>query len=107
MIYKTLSALVLLVSVLAHCHCELHLLFYRLEPFRLLTLCADVSGAVVSLLVPFADPDNAITANFLGTDAEGHTSWSLGVGTTSGSFTNTNFLGGTFNLYASSRNLLG
>ncbi|KAI1782957.1 hypothetical protein LXA43DRAFT_1103196 [Ganoderma leucocontextum] len=50
-----------------------------------------VSGAVVSLVIPFADPDEAITANFLGTDAEGHTSWSLGPGVTSGSFTNTDF----------------
>ena len=60
-----------------------------------MTLRADVSGAVVSLLVPFADPDNAITANFLGTDSEGHTSWSVGAGSPSGSFTNTNFIGGT------------
>ncbi|KAM5537331.1 hypothetical protein V8D89_009061 [Ganoderma adspersum] len=75
MMYKIPTAFVLLVSVLSQC-------YY-------------VSGAVVSLLVPFADPDNAVTANYLGTDAERHTSWSVGVGVTSGSFTNTNFIPGT------------
>lgn len=75
----------------------------RQVPFLSLTLNIDVSGAVVSLLVPFADPDNAVTANYLGTDAEGHTSWSVGVGVTSGSFTNTNFIPGKFNLRGFSR----
>ncbi|PIL26194.1 hypothetical protein GSI_11949 [Ganoderma sinense ZZ0214-1] len=75
MIHKISTAFVLLMSALSHG-------YY-------------VSGAVVSLLVPFADPDNAVTANYLGTDAEGHTSWSVGVGVTSGSFTNTDFIPGT------------
>ncbi|PIL26068.1 hypothetical protein GSI_11822 [Ganoderma sinense ZZ0214-1] len=50
-----------------------------------------VSGAVVSLLVPLADGDEAVTGQFLGTDAAGHTSWSLGPGVPSGAFTNTDF----------------
>ncbi len=63
-----------------------------------LTLNTGASGAVVSLLVPEAEVDQALAGKFLGTDAQGHTSWSIGGGTPSGSFTETDFPGGTFNL---------
>ncbi|KAM5538849.1 hypothetical protein V8D89_007571 [Ganoderma adspersum] len=50
-----------------------------------------VSGAVVSLLVLDAEPHQALAGKYLGTDAQGHTSWSVGPGTPSGSFTDTDF----------------
>ncbi|TBU24119.1 hypothetical protein BD311DRAFT_38949 [Dichomitus squalens] len=51
--------------------------------------------AVVSLLVPFALPDEAISASFLGDDGQGHSSYALGVGAASGAFTNTATINGT------------
>ena len=51
--------------------------------------------AVVSLLVPFASPDEAISANFLGDDGQGHSSYSIAAGTASGAFTNTAPVNGT------------
>ncbi|EJF58983.1 hypothetical protein DICSQDRAFT_138879 [Dichomitus squalens LYAD-421 SS1] len=50
--------------------------------------------AVVSLLVPFALPDEAISASFLGDDGQGHSSYALGVGAASGAFTNTATING-------------
>ncbi|PIL26064.1 hypothetical protein GSI_11818 [Ganoderma sinense ZZ0214-1] len=69
MLFKPSSILVLLSALSYHC----------------------VSGAVVSLPVLDANPDQAIAAKFLGTDAQGHTSWSIGPGTPSGSLTDTDF----------------
>ncbi|KAM5538862.1 hypothetical protein V8D89_007584 [Ganoderma adspersum] len=54
-----------------------------------------VSGAVVTLLVPAAAPNQALSGKYLGTDTEGHTSWSVGPGSPSGSFTDTDFPGVT------------
>lgn len=87
------SAVFVLLSALSH-YCEFPSLFLC----RLVTHSdIGVSGAVVSLLVPLANPDEAITAQFLGTDAEGHTTWSLGPGAPSGAFTNTDAAAGMSN----------
>ena len=51
--------------------------------------------SVLSAVVPFASPDAAIAANFLGDDGQGHSSYSLAAGTASGAFTNTAPVEGT------------
>ncbi|KAI1782958.1 hypothetical protein LXA43DRAFT_1068112 [Ganoderma leucocontextum] len=60
--------------------------------FALLTsLCAPyVSGAVVSLYIPenVGGPGVPITADPIGTDNSGHTTWRIGLGAPSGTFTN-------------------
>ncbi|PIL26063.1 hypothetical protein GSI_11817 [Ganoderma sinense ZZ0214-1] len=48
-----------------------------------------VSANPVSLFLPGAEGDEAFTADLLGTDSTGHTTWRIGVGSASGSFTAT------------------
>ncbi|KAI1782917.1 hypothetical protein LXA43DRAFT_385205 [Ganoderma leucocontextum] len=47
----------------------------------------------VSLFLPGAEGDEPFTADLLGTDSTGHTTWRLGIGSASGSFTATDGAG--------------
>ena len=68
-----------------------------LDPWLKVQSYTDVFAApsVLSAVVPFASPDAAIAANFLGDDGQGHSSYSLAAGTASGAFTNTVPVDGT------------
>ena len=46
----------------------------------------DVAAAVTSLYIPILDPQ-PITADLEGVDDSGHTTWRIGPGVTSGTFT--------------------
>ena len=61
----------------------------RKEQYRLLRGLLDVSANPVSLFIPGAVDGMPFTAEFLGTDSAGRTSWRVGEGVASGTFTAT------------------
>lgn len=100
------STLLVLLSALNY-YCWFLSLLPRRTSGPLLTLNSDVSGALVTLLVPAAAADQALSGKYLGTDTQGHTSWSVGPGSPSGSFTDTDFPGGTYNRHPFSNTCCG
>lgn len=49
----------------------------------------DAFAAVVSLYVPVGEDDTPFTADPIGTDKSGHTTWRVGIGASSGTLTAT------------------
>ncbi|KAM5538850.1 hypothetical protein V8D89_007572 [Ganoderma adspersum] len=57
-------------------------------------LClSHVAANPVSLFIPGGEGDEPFTADLLGTDSTGHTTWRIGIGSASGSFTATDGAG--------------
>lgn len=65
----------------------------RLAIDHLADSALDVAANPVSLFIPGAEGDQPFTGDLLGTDSTGHTTWRIGIGSASGSFTATDGAG--------------